>query len=61
MSHQVLPLGQRPLLFRRTVDYSKVVVHKVTALDDQTYHMLFIGTGVFKGSLTTTNLFVQSE
>lgn len=47
MSQQVLPLGQRPLLFRRTVDYTKIVVHKVTALYGQTYHMLFIGTGVF--------------
>ncbi|KAI5606805.1 semaphorin-4G, partial [Silurus asotus] len=44
MSRQILPLGQRPLLFRRTVDYTKIVVHKVTALDGQIYHMLFIGT-----------------
>lgn len=44
MSQQILPLGQRPLLFKRTVDYTKIVVQKVTALDDQTYHMLYIGT-----------------
>lgn len=59
MFRQVLPLGQRPLLFRRTVDYTKIVVHKVTALDGLTYHMLFIGTGVSKSSLTTISLFVQ--
>ncbi|XP_053476981.1 semaphorin-4G isoform X6 [Ictalurus furcatus] len=44
MSRQIPPLGQRPLLFRRTVDYTKIVVHRVTALDGQTYNMLFIGT-----------------
>ncbi|XP_062852139.1 semaphorin-4G [Trichomycterus rosablanca] len=44
MSRQIRPLGQRPLLFKRTVDYTKIVVHKVTALDGQIYHMLFIGT-----------------
>ncbi|XP_076831390.1 semaphorin-4G [Brachyhypopomus gauderio] len=44
MSRQILPLDQRPLLFRRTVDYTKIAVHPVTALDGQRYHMLFIGT-----------------
>ncbi|XP_077053296.1 semaphorin-4G [Siphateles boraxobius] len=44
MYRQILPQGQRPLLFRRNVDYTKIAVHKVTALDGQIYHMLFIGT-----------------
>ncbi|KAK1791570.1 hypothetical protein P4O66_013574, partial [Electrophorus voltai] len=44
MSRQILPLGQRPLLFKRTVDYTKIAVHQVAALDGQMYHMLFIGT-----------------
>uniref|UniRef100_A0AAR2J8V2 Sema domain-containing protein n=1 Tax=Pygocentrus nattereri TaxID=42514 RepID=A0AAR2J8V2_PYGNA len=44
MAKQILPVGGRPLLFRRSVDYSKIAVHRVTALDGQTYHMLFIGT-----------------
>ncbi|KAI4878416.1 hypothetical protein NFI96_029312 [Prochilodus magdalenae] len=44
MARQILPVGGRPLLFRRSVDYSKIAVHRVTALDGQTYHMLFIGT-----------------
>jgi len=45
MYRQILPQGQRPLLFRRNVDYTKIAVHKVTALDGQIYHILFIGTG----------------
>ncbi|XDV50044.1 hypothetical protein PO909_019171 [Leuciscus waleckii] len=44
MYRQILPQGQRPLLFRRNVDYTKIAVHKVTALDGQIYHVLFIGT-----------------
>ncbi|XP_051772424.1 semaphorin-4G [Ctenopharyngodon idella] len=44
MYRQILPQGQRPLLFRRNVDYTKIVVHRVTGLDGQMYHVLFIGT-----------------
>ncbi|XP_052007596.1 semaphorin-4G-like [Xyrauchen texanus] len=44
MYRQILPQGQRPLLFRRNVDYTKIAVHRVTGLDGQIYHMLFIGT-----------------
>lgn len=61
MSRQILPLGQRPLLFRRTVDYTKIVVHKVPALDGQTYHMLFIGTGVFYGASKAFSLYSPNE
>lgn len=45
MYRQILPQEQRPLLFRRNVDYTKIAVHRVTGLDDQIYHVLFIGTG----------------
>lgn len=44
MYRQILPQGQRPLLFRRNVDYTKIAVHRVTGLDGQIYDMLFIGT-----------------
>ncbi|KAI7805964.1 semaphorin-4G [Triplophysa rosa] len=44
MYRQILPQGQRPLLFRRNVDYTKIAIHRVTALDGQIYHMIFIGT-----------------
>ncbi len=27
------------------MDYTKIAVHRVTGLDDQIYHVLFIGTG----------------
>lgn len=47
MAKQILPVGGRPLLFRRSLDYTKIAVLKVTALDGQTYHMIFVGTGVF--------------
>lgn len=48
MYRQILPQGQRPLLFRRNVDYTKIAIHRVTALDGQIYHMLFIGTGMLQ-------------
>uniref|UniRef100_A0A8C1N248 Semaphorin-4G-like n=1 Tax=Cyprinus carpio TaxID=7962 RepID=A0A8C1N248_CYPCA len=44
MYRQILPQEQRPLLFRRNVDYTKIAVHRVTGLDGQIYHVLFIGT-----------------
>uniref|UniRef100_A0A8C2G378 Uncharacterized protein n=1 Tax=Cyprinus carpio TaxID=7962 RepID=A0A8C2G378_CYPCA len=44
MYRQILPQKQRPLLFRRNVDYTKIAVHRVTGLDGQIYHVLFIGT-----------------
>ncbi|XP_051946070.1 semaphorin-4G-like [Xyrauchen texanus] len=44
MYRQIRPQGQRPLLLRRNVDYTKIAVHRVTGLDSQIYHMLFIGT-----------------
>uniref|UniRef100_A0A671NLV5 Semaphorin-4G-like n=1 Tax=Sinocyclocheilus anshuiensis TaxID=1608454 RepID=A0A671NLV5_9TELE len=44
MYRQILPQKQRPMLFRRNVDYTKIAVHRVTGLDDRMYHVLFIGT-----------------
>uniref|UniRef100_A0A671TE83 Semaphorin-4G-like n=1 Tax=Sinocyclocheilus anshuiensis TaxID=1608454 RepID=A0A671TE83_9TELE len=44
MYRQILPQEQHPLLFRRNVDYTKIAVHRVTGLDGQIYHVLFIGT-----------------
>ncbi|KAJ8416157.1 hypothetical protein AAFF_G00381790 [Aldrovandia affinis] len=41
---QVRPREERPLLFKRSVDYTKITVHRVAALDGRLYHVLFIGT-----------------
>ncbi|KAG7492581.1 hypothetical protein MATL_G00015820 [Megalops atlanticus] len=41
---QVRPLGERPLLFKRSVDYTRIAVHRVSALDGVQYDVLFIGT-----------------
>lgn len=44
MSQQVQPLDKRPLLFRRTTDYTHMAVHMIQGLDGQTYHVLYMGT-----------------
>nr|XP_029527941.1 semaphorin-4G-like [Oncorhynchus nerka] len=44
MSQQVMSTEQRPLLFRRTTDYTQLVAHKVEGMDGQNYHLLFMGT-----------------
>ncbi|KAL0984267.1 hypothetical protein UPYG_G00139230 [Umbra pygmaea] len=44
MSTQVHPIGRRPLLFKRSVNYVKMAVHQVTALDGHAYSVLFLGT-----------------
>uniref|UniRef100_A0A8C7UJM7 Semaphorin 4G n=1 Tax=Oncorhynchus mykiss TaxID=8022 RepID=A0A8C7UJM7_ONCMY len=44
MSQQVMSTEQRPLLFRRTTDYTQLVAHRVEGLDGQNYHLLFMGT-----------------
>lgn len=38
-------MGVRPLMFKRSVNYVKIVVHKEPALDGNVYTMLFLGTG----------------
>ncbi|XP_020351010.2 semaphorin-4G [Oncorhynchus kisutch] len=44
MSQQVMSTEQRPLLFRRTTDYTQLAAHRVEGLDGQNYHVLFMGT-----------------
>ncbi|KAF7657422.1 hypothetical protein LDENG_00026770 [Lucifuga dentata] len=44
MSSQVHPIGARPLLFKRSVNYVKIAVYKVLALDRNIYTVLFLGT-----------------
>lgn len=46
MAQQVRPADRRPLLFRKTTDYTKMAAHRVEALDGEVYPMLFMGTGV---------------
>ncbi|KAM4590885.1 semaphorin-4G-like isoform 1-T3 [Odontesthes bonariensis] len=44
MSQQVQPVDRRPLLFRRTTDYTHMAAHMVQGLDGQMYHVLYMGT-----------------
>ncbi|XP_033975583.1 semaphorin-4G [Trematomus bernacchii] len=44
MASQVHPIGVRPLMFKRSVNYVKIVVHKEPALDGNIYTVLFLGT-----------------
>ncbi|XP_068578091.1 semaphorin-4G-like [Cebidichthys violaceus] len=44
MSRQVQPSDRRPLLFRRTTDYTHMAVNMIQGLDGQTYHVLYMGT-----------------
>ena len=45
MAGQVHPVGVRPLLFKRSVNYVKIVVHREPALDGNIYTVLFLRTG----------------
>ncbi|XP_074501996.1 semaphorin-4G-like [Sebastes fasciatus] len=44
MSQQVQPSDRRPLLFRRTTDYTHMAVHTIQGLDGRKYHVLYMGT-----------------
>ncbi|XP_041829734.1 semaphorin-4G [Melanotaenia boesemani] len=44
MANQVQPVGMRPLMFKRSVNYVKIAVHKEPALDGNIYTVLFLGT-----------------
>ncbi|XP_041818283.1 semaphorin-4G [Chelmon rostratus] len=44
MASQVHPMGVRPLMFKRSVNYVKIAVHKEPALDGNIYTVLFLGT-----------------
>lgn len=59
MARQLLPLGLRPLMFKRSVNYVRVAVHKEPALDGTLYTLLFLGTGEF-GSGTVAGHTVYS-
>lgn len=45
MANQVHPIGMQPLMFKRSVNYVKIAVHKEPALDGNIYTVLFLGTG----------------
>lgn len=45
MAGQVRPVGLRPLMFKRSVNYVRVAVHEEPALDGSLYTVLFLGTG----------------
>uniref|UniRef100_W5KY79 Semaphorin 4G n=1 Tax=Astyanax mexicanus TaxID=7994 RepID=W5KY79_ASTMX len=44
MAKQIQPIGGRPLLFKKSVDYTRIAVLKVSAVDGRSYRMLFMGT-----------------
>ncbi|XP_061563738.1 semaphorin-4G [Cololabis saira] len=44
MANQIHPIGMRPLMFKRSVNYVKMAVHKELALDGNIYTVLFLGT-----------------
>lgn len=46
MSQQIQPVDRRPLLFRRTTDYTHMAVEAVRGIDGETYHVIYLGTGV---------------
>ncbi|KAM7370568.1 hypothetical protein PAMP_010100 [Pampus punctatissimus] len=48
MASQVHPIGVRPLMFKRSVNYVKIAVHKQPALDGNIYTVLFLGTVVHR-------------
>lgn len=49
MASQVHPVGLRPLMFKRSVNYVRIAVHEEPALDGNLYAVLFLGTGGFTG------------
>uniref|UniRef100_A0A3Q3XQL7 Sema domain-containing protein n=1 Tax=Mola mola TaxID=94237 RepID=A0A3Q3XQL7_MOLML len=44
MAGQVQPIGMRPLMFKRSVNYVRIAVHKEPALNGNIYTVLFLGT-----------------
>ncbi|XP_037547144.1 semaphorin-4G [Nematolebias whitei] len=44
MAKQVHPIGKSPLMFKRSINYVKIAVHKEPALDGNLYTILFLGT-----------------
>lgn len=54
MASQVQPVGVRPLMFKRSVNYVKIAVHQEAALDGTIYRVLFLGTGEFNWFFSVT-------
>lgn len=48
MSKQVQSADRRPLLFRRATDYTQMAAQVVQGLDEQMYHVLYMGTGAYE-------------
>ncbi|NXJ08292.1 SEM4E protein, partial [Odontophorus gujanensis] len=44
MDSSVNPIGNRPVLLKRSSNYTRIVVDRVTGLDKQTYDVMFLGT-----------------
>lgn len=47
MSQQIQSSDRRPLLFRRTTDYTHIAALMVQGLDGRIYHVLYMATGVY--------------
>lgn len=58
MAIQIQPVGGRPLLLQRSLDYTKMTAHQVTGLDGHVYDMLFIGTGIALLSIDSLMFFI---
>lgn len=41
----ILPIGNRPRLITKDVNYTQLVVEKIQALDGNIYDVIFTGTG----------------
>ncbi|XP_007907401.1 semaphorin-4C [Callorhinchus milii] len=45
MDDQILPVGHKPLLIQRNINYTHIAVHRAEAWNRNQYHVMFIGTG----------------
>lgn len=52
----VLPIGNRPRLIAKDVNYTQIVVERVRALDGNIYDVIFTGTGYNTSAYTYTNV-----
>lgn len=48
MSQQIQPVDRRPLLFRKTTDYTHMAVQAIQGIDGKTYHVMYMGTGAYE-------------
>uniref|UniRef100_UPI00398ECD69 semaphorin-4G n=1 Tax=Pristiophorus japonicus TaxID=55135 RepID=UPI00398ECD69 len=44
MDEEVSPVGGHPIFVKKNVNYTKIVVDTITALDEKEYNVMFIGT-----------------